>query len=272
MILLFFANCISNGGVSHAQDLLPIPDKLIVLTFDDGCKSDVEFVMPLLNKYSFGATFFFTDAFLRNNSLKDENYMTWEDALQIHNSGFEIGNHTKNHLDITKLSREEFLAELEYIEKRCNEYGISAPKTFCYPGWHFDQNAVQVLRAKGYLFARRGVSPEFHDNNEGARGPVYEPTEHDPLLIPCTGYSGPDWGFEDFLWALKQGGDGKIPVFTFHGVPDRDHPWVNTDTVVFKKYMEYLHDNDYTVISLRDLVKYVDPLKHSADFYAPIKQ
>jgi peptidoglycan/xylan/chitin deacetylase (PgdA/CDA1 family) len=244
----------------------------VVLTFDDGCISNTEFVAPLLEEYGFGATFFFTDAFLKDESLKDKNYMTWDDALKIHDAGFEIGNHTQNHPGVKGLSALELKRELEYIENRCKEYGIAIPKTFCYPGFGFDLNAVQVLREKGYLFARRGIFPEYKYNREGARGPAYEPAEDDPLLIPCTGFSGPDWNFEDFLWALEQGGKGKIPVFCFHGVPDLDHPWVNTDAAVFKKYMDYLPDNNYTVIAMRDLIKYVDPEKYPVDPNAPIKR
>ena len=32
-----------------------IPDKLVVLTFDDGCKSQATFVGPLLKSYGFGS-------------------------------------------------------------------------------------------------------------------------------------------------------------------------------------------------------------------------
>ena len=74
------------------------------------------------------------------------------------------------------------------------------------------------------------------------------------------------------MWALEQGSEGKIPVFCFHGVPDLDHPWVGTDTAVFKKYMDYLRDNDYTVIAMRDLIKYVDPEKYPVDPFAPIQR
>ena len=179
-LILLFGICISNVGECYSQSLSPIPEKLVVLTFDDGCISDVEFVMPLLSEYGFGATFFFTDAFLKDESLKDENYMTWDDALKIHDAGFEIGNHTKNHRGVKGLSASELQKELEYIENRCEEYGIEKPKTFCYPAFGFDLNAVRVLREKGYLFARRGVFPEYKYNREGARGPAYEPAEDDP--------------------------------------------------------------------------------------------
>jgi beta-mannosidase len=69
---------------------------------------------------------------------------------------------------------------------------------------------------------------------------------------------------------VEKAKSGKIAVLAFHGVPDLDHPWVNTDPAVFAKYMKYLHDNGYKVIALRDLAKYVDPAKGPADPLAPI--
>jgi len=40
--------------------LKPIPDKLVVLTFDDACLSHATLVAPLLKKHGFGATFYVT--------------------------------------------------------------------------------------------------------------------------------------------------------------------------------------------------------------------
>jgi peptidoglycan/xylan/chitin deacetylase (PgdA/CDA1 family) len=46
-----------------ALALEPIPDKLVVLTFDDSSKSHVTVAAPLLKKHGFGATFFVTEGF-----------------------------------------------------------------------------------------------------------------------------------------------------------------------------------------------------------------
>ena len=46
-------------------------------------------------------------------------------------------------------------------------------------------------------------------------------------------------------------------VLTFHEVPDLDHAWVHTEPETFETYVRYLADNNCTVITLRDLNRYV---------------
>ena len=50
----------------------------------------------------------------------------------------------------------------------------------------------------------------------------------------------------------------EIVVLTIHGVPDTVHPWVNTPLDLFEGYIKFLKENDYTVLSLKDLDKYID--------------
>jgi len=246
---------------AKCQELLPIPDRLVVLTFDDGTKSDIDYVAPLLKRYGFGASFYVTDG-LRDIKGEDDS-LTWDDIRKLNDMGFEIGNHTETHPDVTTLSRQQFVTELEGIENRCKQYGIPAPTTFAYPGYNFNIQAAEVLLAKGYLFARRGVFPEYPDNEYGERGPVYDPAKDHPLLVPTTGYSGPQWGFKDLVWAIKQAKDGKIASLNFHGVPYPRAPWASTDPAAFATYMKYLHDQGCTVIAMRDLAKYVEPASAS---------
>lgn len=93
--LWLFTTTLSFGG--------PIPDKLVVLTFDDGCKSHFTVVRPILMRHKFGATFFITEGF---GFRTDKNtYMTWEEIAQLHRDGFEIGNHTRDHSLLTKSTR-----------------------------------------------------------------------------------------------------------------------------------------------------------------------
>ena len=258
----------SNAGEKGAA-LKSIPDKLVVLTFDDCNKSDRSFVAALVKKYGFGATFFVTEGlgFLKNKN----HYTTWEEITELDKMGFEVANHTRSHPNVARLDADQVAAEIEHIEKRCVEYKMPKPTTFCYPGFSHSLTAVQVLAKKNYQFARRGVGPEYVDGGRGGRGPAYDPKSDHPLLVPTTGYAGPEWGMKDLQWAVAQAREGKIAVLCFHGVPGLEHPWVNCDPEDFKKYLRYLKSEGCTVIAMRDLAQYVDPAKGPKDPYGPIK-
>ena len=59
IISLLTAEKTNAAGVVDPYGIIkkPIPDKTVVLTFDDGCLSHFDFVAPLLKKHGFGATF-----------------------------------------------------------------------------------------------------------------------------------------------------------------------------------------------------------------------
>lgn len=223
--------------------LEPIPDRLVVLTFDDSVASQATFVAPLLKKHGFGATFFITEGF--EFAVDKEHYMTWDQIKALHASGFEIGNHTRKHAGVAKQTREQLTSDIEYIEQQCEKNGIPRPTSFCYPGYQTSEAAVEILRARGYRFARAG----------GAK--VYDAAKDEPLTMTQTFDSKPDGTLEQFKAAVAQARDGKIAIITFHGVPDIKHPWVNTDPAKFESYLQHLKAEGCKVIAMRDLAKYV---------------
>src|SRR5882757_2208938 len=87
-------------GAGPPRALKPIPDRLVVLTFDDASKSHFTVARPLLKKYGFGATFFVTEGFDFPTNKRD--YMSWEEIAALHKDGFEIGNHTRDHQGVTE--------------------------------------------------------------------------------------------------------------------------------------------------------------------------
>ena len=240
---------------SPAHALEPVPDKLVVLTFDDSVASHHAVVGPILKRLGFGATFFITEGFsFRTNKV---DYMTWEQIAELHRDGFEIGNHTRDHLGVSPDTLGRLAEQVEAINARCAEHGIPRPVSFAYPGNALAPGAPARLKELGLRFARRGGEPE-HPYQWG-RGFAYEPGVDHPLLIPSAGDARPDWTLADFKRAADQARDGRIAVLQFHGVPDRDHPWVHTDPRRFEEFMSYLKTNSFTVIALRDLARYVDP-------------
>jgi len=248
LVILAFAPMRTHG-------LEPVPDKLVVLTFDDSVVSHYSVVRPLLKRYGFGATFFISEGFSFPTNKKD--YMTWEQIKTLHQDGFEIGNHTHDHLGVSDKTIGKLREQVEAINARCAEHGIPRPVSFAYPGNAITTSAIPVLKELGIRFARRGGAPEYP--YEHGRGFAYEPGLDHPLLVPSAGDARPDWTVDDFKRAVNQARSGRIAVLQFHGVPDREHPWVHTNPERFQEFMGYLQTNRFKVIALRDLARYVDP-------------
>ena len=166
-----------------AQAVEPVPDKLVVLTFDDSVASHHSVVRPLLKRYGFGATFFITEGFSFRTNKQD--YMTWEQIAELHEDGFEIGNHTRDHSACRARTLGQLREQIEAINARCAEYGIPRPVSFAYPGNAIVPGALPILKELGIRFARRGGAPEHP--YEWGRGFAYEPGVDHPLLIPIGG-------------------------------------------------------------------------------------
>ena len=255
-------------GLHAAAAPEPIPDKLVVLTFDDSKASHYTVVRPLLKKYGFGATFFITEGFtFRTNK---EEYLTWEQIAALHHDGFEIGNHTRDHMGLTRANLPRLTEQVAAIAAQCAAHGIPAPTSFAYPGNTIDPGAIAMLAGLGFRFARRGGAPA-HPYEEG-NGFAYEPGRDHPLLLPSAGDARPAWTLDDLKRAIGQASGGRVAILQFHGAPDREHPWVHTPPERFAEYMQYLRDHGFTVVALRDLAKYVDWRQHPDDPWRVIEQ
>jgi len=244
---------------------LPIPDKLVVLTFDDGNKSDLNTVAPLLKKYGFGASFFITSGWLGS-----EQRLTWPEVRQLQAEGFEIGCHTVSHPNLLPLTAEEIRRQIKGFDRACAENHITKPVSFSYPGGHFDRRVLAILQDLGYTIARRGRDPERPLEDNGGNGRAYVPGDDHPFLVPSTMTRGIG-AQEDYriVQALAEARSGRITVLTYHGVPDLNRH-CSTPVGLFRRDMEYLKKSGATVIALRDLSRYVDPGRRPGDPFAPI--
>ncbi|WP_439488275.1 polysaccharide deacetylase family protein [Algoriphagus sp.] len=241
--LILLLGFLTSYTISPAQILKkPIPDNLVVLTFDDAPASQYYVVAPMLQEFGFGATFFVCE--FQPNYADSTLYMNWRQIQELDKMGFEIANHTHTHANVSKLTQVEFNKQLTYIEEKCDSLGIAKPINFAYPGYGLNGQALRFLDEKNYVFARAG----------GSR--AYDPLQDHPYLVPS--WATDETNKQDIVSAFDQAKDGKIVIMTIHGVPDIEHPWVNTPPELFREYLQYLEDNDFTVISMRDLEDYID--------------
>lgn len=241
LLLFMVIACSGFSGIIKKQ----IPDRMVVLTFDDATASQYSVVAPLLKEYGFGATFFICEF---PPSFSDTSkYMNWRQICELDRMGFEVANHTRNHPAIAKLTTDKIVEQLSYIDQKCDSMGIAKPTTFAYPGYSLSIPVMNILQEKDYQFARAG----------GSR--AYDPTTDHPLLVPSWAMNSTNK--QQIMEALGEARDGKIVVLTIHGVPDVEHPWVNTPPELFREYLQYLSENHFKVIAFRDLAKYINAKK-----------
>jgi len=215
-----------------------IPDKLIVLTFDDACASGYTVAAPILKQFGFGGTFYVCD-FDSFKTRKDW-YMTWRQMSALNAEGFEIGNHTVGHAG--------GLSNILAMEDEL--FANNGPKmtTVCWPLYGVAWNICPELTANGYTFGRGG-----HER-------PYRPTVDNPFDVPSfTIRDGPP--VEAFIKQAQMACQGRVVVYCFHGVPDLEHTGVSLAPATFKTMMQYLKDNHYQVIAMRDMASYIDPAK-----------
>jgi peptidoglycan/xylan/chitin deacetylase (PgdA/CDA1 family) len=218
--------------------------KTIVMTFDDAVSNHATLAGPLLKRHGFGATFYVCE-FPPDFATNKQQYMTWKQIRALDAAGFEIGNHTATHANLLEIDDAEFTRELEQIEHRCAEYGITHPTTFAYPAGRIRDGLFPILREKGYSIARTADARPFVHG------------EDDPLLIPGFPVHGEDTRL--FYDAVAQAAPSAIPVLMFHGIPEYTHPWVSTPPALFEEYVAHLADKGFRVLALRDLLPVLMP-------------
>ena len=100
----------------------PIPEKLVVLTFDDGPLSGYAVVAPILKSFGFNGSFYVCD-FDSFKTRKDW-YMTFRQMKAMADAGFEIGNHSAGHssgLDAMLAMEDELRANNVSVRHRYSE-------------------------------------------------------------------------------------------------------------------------------------------------------
>lgn len=126
----------------------PLPEKPIVLSFDDGYRSMYDTVLPLLLAREMQATFF-----LYPSKFNTPTGLTPEMVADLANNGMEIGSHTSTHKDLTKISANQLEKELVDSKNYLQEVTGKPIDFLCYPAGRFNEQVIQESKKAGYLAA-----------------------------------------------------------------------------------------------------------------------
>ena len=139
--------------VESLKNSTKLPDKAIVLSFDDGWKTQYQYAVPILEKYKFTATFFIISNYTNNNYKA---YMSWDNLKDLVKNGFDIESHTKTHPILTKLDSKKLSDELVGSKKILEDkLGIKV-SALAYPNYMENIKVRDAVKSAGYLGARAG--------------------------------------------------------------------------------------------------------------------
>ncbi len=127
----------------------PLPPKPIIISFDDGWRTQYENALPILQEHHMHATFF-----IFTNGIDVDTFMTLDDLKTLVADGMEIGSHSRSHLYMTKQDEGDLPREVAGSKKVLeDELGITVT-SFAYPFGLYNDRIKSLLANAGYTMAR----------------------------------------------------------------------------------------------------------------------
>jgi peptidoglycan/xylan/chitin deacetylase (PgdA/CDA1 family) len=139
----------------------PLPERPVIISFDDGSRDWVKKVLPLLTARGMVAEFYLTLDAIKNGNL------TWKEVRRLAAAGNGIGAHDVHHVQLaglgpgrTKASAATMWSEVSEI-RRIIGFNVGVfPDSMAYVGGGVDATLETLVRTAGYSSARgiqRGV-------------------------------------------------------------------------------------------------------------------
>ena len=125
-----------------------LPNKPIVITFDDGYVDNYKNVLPILKEYNMKATLF-----MISDAANTPGFVSTEQMHQMEAGGFDIQGHTNHHKILTKIDPTE-LSDALLGGKTSLEGILGEPIEYlAYPGGFNDMLVEYVTKQSGYKMA-----------------------------------------------------------------------------------------------------------------------
>ena len=158
-----YETIVLNDLTLHLTMGKPLPQKPVILTFDDGYADAYTNAFPLLQKFGFVGTFFLVSAPI---DAQNPDYLSWGQVKEMHAAGMEFEPHSYDHPDMRNRGFDfvvfQVLAPKEAIEARTGE----TCRFFAYPSGRYDQYVIDVLRSAGYWGAVLTEQGATHTGDE----------------------------------------------------------------------------------------------------------
>lgn len=138
--------------ISELTDYLnnnnPIPEKSIVITFDDGYTDNYVHAFPILKELNMKATIF-----MIASQVDSGYYMSASQLKEMSDYGIDIESHTDNHVYLDKLSYEKQLKELKDSKEKLEKILGKNVTSIAYPYGNYNEDTKRAVIDAGYTLA-----------------------------------------------------------------------------------------------------------------------
>ncbi len=131
--------------LEYLQNRTSLPEKSLIISFDDGNQSDYALAFSLLKRYGFKATFFLTTDFIDKPGHLKRSHIE-----EMSKNGMEFGSHGKTHKFLSILKEEELRSELGESKKVLEEIIGKEVNLLSLPGGYCSSKVRKLARELGF--------------------------------------------------------------------------------------------------------------------------
>ncbi len=125
-----------------------LPEKPIMITFDDTEENQYLIAAPEMDKYGFRAIYF-----IMTVSLNRPKYMSKDQVKKLSEAGHVIGSHTWDHQNVKKYKEADWVTQIEKPTKTLEAITGKKVEHFAYPFGLWNPEAFPELKKRGFKSA-----------------------------------------------------------------------------------------------------------------------
>jgi len=148
--------------LNFLNDGKPLPEKAVLLTFDDGYRDNYYNALPLLQKWGMRATLFIVTDFIDQQLPA---YITWDMAREMETAGMTMEAHGRNHFSLENRDV-DFLVWQALSHERIEAEIGRRPRIISYPAGDYDQRTIEVFGNSGYWAGVTTIPGAIHWSND----------------------------------------------------------------------------------------------------------
>lgn len=211
---------------------------IVSFNFDDGVKSQYNIAFFEMKKYGYNGTLFMIAN--KTGFFEGRELMTFDDARDMQDAGWEIGSHGLKHVGLTILSSDEIKSELKLSKEILEKEGLDV-KSMAFPYGAYNDSITR--EAKNYYSATRPMQFGFNS----VKDPDFYNLKSKWVLNEHSSE-------EICSWIQEADEKGLWLILSFHKIEDDKSSWSFSEQK-FKEVLECANSESIDVKTIKEVLE-----------------